>query len=131
MFGEWASIPQPGAVVEASAAAVGGRAIPTTVSRCSHLPAAIALPRMRSFCFNIAAMSIPVEPSTTSSFLGWQFFFYIGQRSWEGLVIGKAEVRRDGNIECSFQIARRATRADVESRLQEECISWVTEQAAR
>lgn len=72
-------------------------------------------------------MIAPLHPSASSSFLQWQFLFYIGQANWDGLVLGKAEVRRDGRVECVFQVNRRATPGDVHARLKEECIAWVTE----
>lgn len=43
------------------------------------------------------------------------------------MVLGKAEVWAGDSMECTFQIARISTTAEVKDRLTEECIAWVTQ----
>ena len=76
-------------------------------------------------------IKVPSEPTQRQSFLDWHFIFYISERDWDGLVMGKAEVHRDGTTYCTFNLARKAAAGAVQTELKEECIAWIREYCSR
>ncbi|NDZ17113.1 hypothetical protein C7T35_28045 [Variovorax sp. WS11] len=61
-------------------------------------------------------------------FQQWQFHLFIGERDFEGLTLGNAEVHKDGVVCFTFSLAGKAPKAAVQDVLHDECIAWVAEQ---
>ena len=66
-------------------------------------------------------------PTVVLPFQQWEFHLFIGQRDFEGVTLGTAEVRCDGEVRVAINLAGKGSRASVQDVLEEECIAWVRE----
>ncbi|WP_076997474.1 hypothetical protein [Variovorax sp. KK3] len=69
-----------------------------------------------------------MAPTVVLPFQEWSFHLFIGQRDFEGVTLGKAEVLRDGEVRFAINLAGKGPRAAVQDVLEEECMAWVSEQ---
>jgi hypothetical protein len=75
--------------------------------------------------------TIPDQPTSTQRFSKWNFVFFVGDRDWDELVYGKAEVHGPEGLRCTFNVMRRSTSGGVEELLKQECYAWATEEGIR
>ncbi|GAA4343609.1 hypothetical protein GCM10023165_26190 [Variovorax defluvii] len=71
-----------------------------------------------------------IAPTVVLPFHQWEFHLFIGQRDFEGVTLGTAEVHCGGEVRVAINLAGKGSRACVQDVLEEECIAWVKEQAA-